>query len=524
MSNSNTVANYLFGGIGPVVGVVCFLVALRQGLWRSPRLVLPATYQTEQLKAHPLAVGAFPPDLAWPLYIFRQARTDLRVVHSSLSRLFQRVWQRPVDTFFRGRHGSLLLWWTLLIWLTVPIIFLLLQATLAAWACYVVYWLVVNACVAVNGAAADLISSVLNAAEARRRARKHTHAACMRCFHVSPWPAYRCPGCLSLHHDVRPGRLGLFFRRCECGTRFPTLASRAAWQLTAVCQRTDCQQPLPEGAGAVRDVRIPVFGDTSAGKTRFLYASLNSLLATTSTAGIAVTYPDQSSEDQVSLGLDVIRSGQDTAKTSAAAPAAVTFRLREGRASDLVHLFDAAGEQFRDAKYHDSLRFLDDSQGLVYVLDPFAVPAVQNQLAGQNSAAVRLAHAAAGDPEIAYGEVMSRLRDGGVPAASQRLAVVISKTDLLRGAGLAVPSDSDALAAWLADQGMYNLVQSARREFAEVRYFAVASQHTAASAADDPGVPLYWLLAAHGVRLPAGAVPASSPSPPVPSQRAEARS
>jgi hypothetical protein len=41
-----------------------------------------------------------------------------------------------------------------------------------------------------------------------------------------------------------------------------------------------------------------------------------------------------------------------------------------------------------------------------------------------------------------------------------------------------------------------------RQEFAEVRYFAVASQEVTASRQDDPGVPLRWLLAAHRVRLP----------------------
>jgi hypothetical protein len=52
--------------------------------------------------------------------------------------------------------------------------------------------------------------------------------------------------------------------------------------------------------------------------------------------------------------------------------------------------------------------------------------------------------------------------------------------------------------------GLQNLVMAMGREFAEVRYFAVASQDVAVSLPDDPGVPLRWLLAAHGVRLPGG--------------------
>jgi hypothetical protein len=43
------------------------------------------------------------------------------------------------------------------------------------------------------------------------------------------------------------------------------------------------------------------------------------------------------------------------------------------------------------------------------------------------------------------------------------------------------------------------------REFAEVRYFTVASLDVDASLPDDTGMPLRWLLAVHGVRLPAGA-------------------
>jgi len=115
------------------------------------------------------------------------------------------------------------------------------------------------------------------------------------------------------------------------------------------------------------------------------------------------------------------------------------------------------------------------------------------------------AQAAVNDPDLAYGEVISRLRDGGVPFSAQRLAVVLSKADLLRRAGLDLPSDSTAIEDWLVKAGLQNLVLAMSREFAEVRYFAVASLDVSASLPDEPGVPLRWLLAAHGVRLPAGA-------------------
>jgi hypothetical protein len=89
-----------------------------------------------------------------------------------------------------------------------------------------------------------------------------------------------------------------------------------------------------------------------------------------------------------------------------------------------------------------------------------------------------------------------------VTVSAQRLAVVVSKADLLRGAGLDLPEESAAIQDWLVKVGLQKLVMAMRQEFAEVRYFAVASQEVTASRQDDPGVPLRWLLAAHRVRLP----------------------
>jgi hypothetical protein len=302
-----------------------------------------------------------------------------------------------------------------------------------------------------------------------------------------------------LHRDLRPGRQGLIMRRCECGTLLPTMPLRAAWRLKAACQR--CRKPLPAGAGAVRDLRISVFGDTGSGKTRFLHAALSSLTVTAERAGIAVGFPDQPSKDQAELGLDRLGSGQDTPRTPGNATAALTVRLGTGARATLAHLFDTAGEHFRDPEMHDSLGFLGHSQGLVYVIDPYSIEQVRRHLPSRVG---RHGSPAAADPEAAYGEVVERLRDSGVPAGTQRLAVIVSKADLLQAAGMRLPAESDLIAGWLTEVGAHNLVLSARREFAQARFFAVASQLTRKDGGPgDPGAPLRWLLRAHGVRLPA---------------------
>jgi hypothetical protein len=72
---------------------------------------------------------------------------------------------------------------------------------------------------------------------------------------------------------------------------------------------------------------------------------------------------------------------------------------------------------------------------------------------------------------------------------------------------------------------VHNLVMSARREFAEVRFFAVASQDVTPASTHEPGVPLRWLLTSHGVRLPADPATADAgrPAGSVPREPAEAR-
>jgi Double-GTPase 2 len=344
----------------------------------------------------------------------------------------------------------------------------------------------------------------------------HTAAACMSCLHVTPWPAYACPGCGRPHHNVMPGNLGTFYRKCgHCDTQFPTLPSRAAWRAKAICKREECQQPLPQGAGAVRDIRIPVFGDTAAGKTRFLYASLNSLLLDLDHAHVKYGYLDDLSRVEAELRLKVIRANEDVPKTPEAPATVISLRLREGRRSDFIHLFDAAGEQYSKPGNWDfehgskgtnygSLRFLEDGQALAYVLDPFSVDLIRDQAAAHDQAIVAGVQAAQKDPELSYTEVVNRLRGNGVPVRAQRLAVVVSKADRLRRAGLEVPSDSPAIARWLAVNGVHNLVMAAPQEFREVRYFTVASVDVSASRAHDPGIPLRWLLAAHGVKVPGG--------------------
>jgi hypothetical protein len=479
-------------GIG--LGVVLSVLSIVRGLILRPRVIRPVDYQAERVKQHPVGTGEFEPDTAWPFYPLRQMRADLGKIEAERQALWGLLWKpRPRRPFF-----IIVL---LPVWLLVICCFLI--AGLTTLLLTGLYALASLVCAAVTVALSGAGVLLLRGAGHGWHKVFGTAASCPKCYHVTEWPAYRCPGCSALHRDVRPGRLGLVGRRCKCGKLLPTMVLRASRSLQPVCQK--CGTPLRPGAGAVRDVRIPVFGDTSAGKTRLLFAALDSLIQVTKEASIPFGFPDDESENQATMALDLIRSGRETVKTSVGLPTALTCRVGKGVGTTLVHLFDAAGEAYQNAERHDSLGFLDQGHGLVYVLDPFAIGAIRDRLTSQRAEVIRRAHAASGDPETAYGEVVTRLRDSGVAASGQRLAVVVSKADLLIDGGLEPPTESDAIADWLDRNDIHNLVLSARREFAEVRFFTVASlAATQAPPAHDPGAPLQWLLSSRGVRLPAG--------------------
>jgi hypothetical protein len=83
--------------------------------------------------------GDFPPDVAWPGYVFRQAAIDRHRVRDHLSEQALRCWKWAIGTFFRGTPATGFWWW---LFFPVPVLILvvLLISSASAWACYWVYW------------------------------------------------------------------------------------------------------------------------------------------------------------------------------------------------------------------------------------------------------------------------------------------------------------------------------------------------------------------------------------------------
>jgi hypothetical protein len=146
--------------------------------------------------------------------------------------------------------------------------------------------------------------------------------------------------------------------------------------------------------------------------------------------------------------------------------------------------------------------FLDHAQGLVFVVDPFSIPWVQDQLGGLGQIMLERANAAVDDPEQVYHVTAGRLRDYGVRTSHQRLAIAVVKADLLVDLPPARHLHPTQVRNWLQEAGLDNLVLAAERDFAEVRYFLVASVHGGqAGSPMSPANPFAWLMARAGLQL-----------------------
>ena len=299
---------------------------------------------------------------------------------------------------------------------------------------------------------------------------------CPSCYEKNSYPAYRC-SCSRLHHDVRPGRYGVFRRRCECGTHIPTLILLGSYRLNAFC--VYCDRQMSDETGRFREVMLPLLGGRAAGKTRLMAAMLVGLhdLArrpelTSASVRVNLANPDtQVAYEVLSTVLDT--SGHILATTSEL-PHAHSVQLRIGQRTRLVHIFDPAGELLVDRDRTDELRYLAAARIFLFVLDPMAVPGFWDSLTDADQATLDRTLASQVHPQEVFDRALPQTIQMGARLGKSRLAVAISKTDLIEHTKLldGRRDDSQWARSWLEERlGLGNLVRSMDNEFHEVRFF-----------------------------------------------------
>ncbi|WP_214109470.1 TRAFAC clade GTPase domain-containing protein [Acrocarpospora catenulata] len=331
------------------------------------------------------------------------------------------------------------------------------------------------------------------------------------CYARITLPVYACPACDRRHRALTPNLYGAIRHTCRCGARLPTTIVLGRHRLQAHCPR--CDRLLPARIGKVRVEPVPFVGGPDAGKTTFMALAVDALHDSVTGAGGQAQFVDQGDEQTFHRLRRQLAEGR-MLKTGTQLPKAVMLdvtvpgaRPRDG--SRILYLFDPSGEHYTGAGQVEAMSYLAHGEALLILVDPFALPAVQDSLlSGERDllAAGGLALSRE-DPADTVHRVRNELSgrpDGG---RQRRIAVVVTKADLLRQTASGRDADGDP-SSWLSAMGMGNLIRGLESSGSRVRYLLSGLPPKPGEIAGLLG----WLV---GLRLPeAATAPLKEPRPP----------
>jgi hypothetical protein len=326
---------------------------------------------------------------------------------------------------------------------------------------------------------------------------KNIRMTCPHCFERVNYPVYKCPGgeCERLHRDVRPGRYGVFRRRCLCGTMLPTLLLLGSARLAAYCPYKGCGRSLEHRPGEAQEIVLPFFGAAGAGKTRLMYGIVALLR---SARGLETEFADAATGLELSEVQDLLAPGKAPAKTAVALPRGQLLRVKSAGGTRLLQLYDGAGERFYRSETTQELGFLSKARTFVLVIDPLSVDYLWRTWSPERQAELAAVRSQAPSPDLAYQQTHQQMEAMGVKLKKARLAVVFSRADLLPSA------DDQPVEEWARDTlGLDNLVRSVRHQFGEIEFFRTASVRDDAGDLHPSVIELTrWLVSRDGISLP----------------------
>ncbi len=462
---------------------IAYLVSLGQVLvTRPPSLAGPRWWPAPAKDADPAVLQ----------YFYGPARADaehaVRVAYANCRGLWQFGWDAVRSSF---DNDAAFLTWSLGAGAAVGMAAGTAVGAVATAGCACVHLLTVG----VSAVCARITGAVLRGADSAVLRIKNIRMVCPHCHERITYPAYECPSprCTKRHRDIRPGRLGIVRRYCRCGTPMATLLLFGSSRMNAYCPHKKCGQPLEHRPGKWPEMVLPFFGAVGAGKTRLLF-SMATQLMTGPQKTLTAEFGDSSTADKLRGASELLSPDVLTGKTPAGLlPRAYVIRLTSGNGTQILHMFDAAGEYFSSPDRTQELQYLSKADTFILVIDPLCVEAFWDRLPPGQQSALEPARSTALTPELAYQHTHQELEGMGIRLRKARLAVVFSRADLLERPG-------DDVASWATKElGLGNLVRSACLSFGEVRFF-----HTAAVIENqvmDESIPALvgWVLTRDGM-------------------------
>jgi Double-GTPase 2 len=446
-------------------------------------------------------------DGGWPSYLSWQAERDFLAAFAWPRRQADRFWAKGMEwasPYVLPLMGALPL-------LPVPVGFLV-GVTAGAYGGWAVLAAAVEIIMAIPRCLRLSAIWVLRGVDSSVRWWRGAAPTCPRCRYVTWLPAYLCRGpgpCKVIHRDLRPGRLGVWQRRCKCTEHLPTTVLRATGILTPICP--NCSNPLYKQAGVVPDARIALSGGPRAGKTQLLMQAMTEM--TSPTASWQWKPADDYTIKWLRYAQKIVKQLPGDGPETTTESGLLTFcRTRCEQEQRYFHVADVDGRHFETSKDNTALWQLGTTRRHLLVLDPTSFPSIRDQIgsgasndSGSDGKRSDLAwsETSMATVELPYRLLVAQLSRLGARSRRCSLALVVTKADILAAHHLAPELGADGSSAsglreWLRDVELHKIVDAAEHDFAEVRYFLIGEGQ------QDPAAAFEWLLSQylHGAGVP----------------------
>ena len=361
--------------------------------------------------------------------------------------------------------------------------------------------------------------------------RNKIFTACHECKEKSLIPTYLCPKCGAKHTNLTPGVYGILHRTCTgetpgafCGEVLPTTFFNGRRKLDAICPH--CGISLSDRESV--PICIPIVGGRSVGKTAFITAFSKDFIDQVAPSKSWDIEMYNSKKEQIYKEIErdyqngstrMTERPQDITKASSVS---FSFFVKGAPFTPerLVHVYDIAGEVFTDNNENEMQKQYEYCQGMVLMIDPFAIPVIRNRLESK-LAPEDLAGIGKADINGIVDSFLNKLREvtglSDQKMSSVPLAVVIGKID---SAGLSDELGENAIRAkmssepekfsdyydtedflcrkFLRENGMESFLNNVDLKFKDNRFFSCSAiGHTRDHGSYAPkGVmaPMQWLF------------------------------
>ena len=297
---------------------------------------------------------------------------------------------------------------------------------------------------------------------------------CPRCSKRIKRPHYHCPHCFRSQQALKPSfELGIFRRRCVCGTLMPTSTLWGREQLKTTCPY--CHQPLE---GMYVPMTVAFLGGTSVGKT-FLCRCICTAMEEIITKGQWEYHETARDSMLISQMRQEMENGENTMATQydgtgLVDAVCVDVTNEHNPYPRRIYFYDPPGESFDETARLRAFRYYEYLKTVFVVLDPFSIPEVRQRfqnvisdLSNELGASTKSTR----DSIERWLNAMNRYYPGVVEKIS--CIVVINKTDI-PGLGLQPGASSEQCRAFLHKYGMGDLISLLEQHFVECEVFAVS--------------------------------------------------